>query len=68
MYITRKSPLSGRTHTVDIPTSTSAIAAWKEGMLAQDAFPTLNSDQREFIMTGITAAEWDTYFPGESDE
>jgi hypothetical protein len=40
---------------------------WAEdGELIQDAFPGLNSDQREFIQTGITIEEWDEIF-GEED-
>ena len=43
------------------------IAAWKNGLYAQDAFPELDADQREFIMTGYTPAEWDKLF-GEVEE
>ncbi|WP_396189902.1 hypothetical protein [Flavobacterium sp.] len=28
----------------------------------QDAFPHLSADDREFIMTGITAEEWNELF------
>ena len=40
---------------------------WKNGMLIQEAFPMLNSDEREFIMTGITPEEWNNAF-GTCDE
>jgi hypothetical protein len=30
-----------------------------KGNLIQDAFPFLNADEREFIMTGTTKTEWD---------
>jgi hypothetical protein len=36
--------------------------AWKGGALAQDAFPQLDADGREFLMTGITPAEWNEAF------
>lgn len=41
---------------------------WREaGMNIQDAFPMLNADQREFLMTGLTPEEWDAIF-GEEEE
>jgi hypothetical protein len=44
---------------------TSSFNAWKSGMLIQEAFPTLNAEQREFLMTGITPDEWTRAFDGE---
>jgi len=38
-------------------------AKHKDGVLIQHAFPTLNADQREFLMTGATPGEWDSVFP-----
>lgn len=38
-----------------------------EGYLIQRAFPYLTDDEREFILTGMTASEWDELF-GEDDE
>lgn len=35
---------------------------WNAGLLIQDAFPTLNADEREFIKTGITPEEWKAAF------
>ena len=33
---------------------------WKyDGLLIQNAFPMLNEDQREFLLTGMTADEWE---------
>jgi len=36
--------------------------AHDRGVLIQDAFPRLDADQREFLMTGITPDEWDRIF------
>ena len=36
------------------------LALWQDGMLIQDAFPMLNRDEREFIMTGLTPEIWDS--------
>jgi hypothetical protein len=38
------------------------IKAWKSGMLIQDAMPRLNTDEREFMMSGITAEEWEKHY------
>ena len=31
---------------------------WKKGALIQNAFPMLNADEREFLMTGMTPDDW----------
>jgi hypothetical protein len=46
----------------DIPVTQEQLDAWARGMLIQQAMPDLTPDQREFIMTGITPAEWDETF------
>jgi hypothetical protein len=37
-------------------------------MLIQDAMPHLDKEEREFIMTGYTPADWRAIFPPEEDE
>jgi len=62
---TRLSIFTGASHTVALPLSTpefeAAYTQWKAGMLIQEAFPTLDSSQREFLMTGATPEEWDNF-------
>jgi len=71
--ITNYSPLTGKLHEMTIPMSreqfTAAFKRWQgdRSLMIQDAFPTLNADQREFIMTGITPEEWDAAF-GEKED
>jgi len=67
MRITRKSTLTGITHTLEIPVTQAQLTKWKEGSFIQDAMPNLSEDDREFIMTGITAAEWDAAFSEEKE-
>jgi hypothetical protein len=62
MLIERESPLSGNKNTLDIPVTLAQIAAWKGGELIQRAMPNLSADEREFLMTGITADEWENTF------
>ena len=39
----------------------TALIAWRTSNgKVQDHFPTLNADEREFLMTGITDSEWDS--------
>jgi hypothetical protein len=63
MLFTRTSPVSRKTHTKDIPCTDEQVFRWVNGELIQKAFPHLSADDREFIMTGITAEEWECLFP-----
>ena len=60
--ITKASILSGKENTISIDMTQEAFDEshnlWKSGMLIQKAFPNLDADEREFLMTGITADEW----------
>jgi hypothetical protein len=67
MLVTRKSMLSGIERTLDLPITQSQIDAWEGGELAQKAFSNLSDNDREFIMTGVTAEEWDAVFEDIDD-
>lgn len=62
MKITKKSQISGEVTTMDLPITQAQIDAWSDGALAQEAFPDLTADQREFLISGITPEEWDMIF------
>ena len=62
MLIAKTSSLTSRTHEMEIDVSDKQIALWMEGALIQDVMPNLSPDEREFLMTGITPAEWDEAF------
>jgi hypothetical protein len=62
MLIKRTCPLSGIEKTLDIPVTQEQINAWASGMLIQKAMPHLTADEREFILTGLTADAWDALF------
>lgn len=49
---------SGIQRTLDLSITEAQLDAWTSGTLCQSAFPQLAADEREFIMTGITADEW----------
>ena len=62
MLITRTSPFSNKTNIMEIGVTEEQIALWESGVLIQNAMPNLSADEREFIKTGITPAEWDSAF------
>ena len=62
MKITKVSILSKIERSIDLDVTAEEIKAWKAGMLIQDAMPRLNENEREFIMTGITAEEWEKQY------
>ena len=68
MKITRTSVQSGITRTIDLPVTEEQIKRWEDGEHIQNVMPELSADQREFLITGITAEEWDELFPPEEDE
>lgn len=67
MIITRRSPISKKVHTMNLPVTYEQVDVYMSGASIQEAFPHLTPDEREFIKTGITAEEWNAMF-GEDDE
>lgn len=67
MEITRTSPISGVTRTLNFNVSDDEVLVYMSGAPVQDAFPNLSSDEREFILTGITPEEWDAMFSGDKE-
>ena len=65
MLITRKSRISGKVHTQEMDVTPEQIARFESGVFVQDAFPHLNADDREFMLSGITAKEWKDTFGTE---
>ncbi len=59
MLITRQSLMTGIIRSLEIPVSVEQLDAWQAGSNIQDAMPELDATLREFVMTGITAEEWD---------
>lgn len=59
MRIYRTSDLTGKTTMREIDVTDQQLLDWEGGTRIQDAMPHLSTDDREFIMTGITPEEWD---------
>lgn len=68
MKITRTSQFSGKENTLDLNITPEAYNAWLTAgpdspvRFVQDAFPHLTDDEREFLITGVTATEWQEMF------
>lgn len=70
MKIGRISAFTGARHTMELNIDPKAYDLWArgEGPLIQDAFPNLTAGEREFLMTGVTPAEWANLFGAEQEE
>jgi hypothetical protein len=63
LRITRKSDVSGKDNTLDLPVTEDQLRNWlgtpdRPGQLIQHVMPHLNLDQREFLISGCTPEEW----------
>ena len=60
--VKRVSPLSGQTNSMYLDISAEQIEEWNkppsQRRYIQEIFPNLTQDEREFIMTGYTSADW----------
>lgn len=71
MKVTRKHPFTGEENTLDLPITRADYFAWTNASgesrmrFAQNAFPHLSADQREFLVSGILPGEFDALFPEE---
>lgn len=70
VLVSRISNFSGKMNQMEIPLKpiefTTLFSMWKDkGLTIQDVFVTLNEDQREFLVSGMTPDEWDACFPDE---
>jgi hypothetical protein len=60
MLISRISPLTGQTNQLNLPVTIQQLLAWEKGGLIQNVMPNLSDDEREFLLTGLTSADWET--------
>ena len=65
MEITRTSMYSGITRSRLLDITEEQLAAYRDGVLIQNAFPHLSDEDREFFLTGITRNEWIEMFSEE---
>lgn len=65
LTVTRTSRLTGIERSRSLPITQAQLDQWASGDLIQNVFPDLSLDDREFIMTGVTADEWDKFMGDE---
>ena len=68
MFITRQSPLTGKVKVMQIDVTLAQLCSWRAGTLAQDAFPDLSADDREFIISGLTPEDWKALYGDQEEE
>jgi len=63
MLITKTSRISGTFSTMELDITSEQFARIESGIeLIQNIVPHLSSDEREFLITGITPDEWNKLF------
>lgn len=72
MEVTRISPRTGISTTLDLPVTPAQLAEFAlpvgQRRYVHEIFPECNASQREFLMTGYTDADWDAMFPEEEED
>lgn len=67
--VERKCPFTGQMNQMELSLThreySMGMAMWQKGEYIQRAFPTLNAEQREFVMSGITPEKWAEIFGDE---
>ena len=63
MQVTKQSRISGKISTMNLDITSEQLDRVNLGIeLIQNIVPHLSSDEREFLITGITPEEWDKLF------
>lgn len=66
--ISVKSLFSGKWTQQRLPLIEDQWKRWQGGEYIQRAMPNLTPDQREFLLTGATAEEWNNAFGDDEDD
>ena len=69
IQVTRQSIITRKMNTMELPISQEHLDIYDTvgDILVQDAFPNLNAEQREFLISGITPQEWNKYIGDFND-
>lgn len=68
MQIKRISPLTGKENVMDLDVTEEQLAAWRSGALIQNVMPRLKAYEREFLISGLTRADWDSLWEEEDED
>jgi len=68
MKVTRISPLTHRETTLELDVTPEQLQRIRDRQeLIQNIVPQLGPAEREFLLTGYTAEDWDAMFPEEDE-
>lgn len=62
MIISKRSIISGKVNEMDLPVTFDQVVAWESGGLIQNVMPNLSDTQREFLITGMSEEEQDSFY------
>ena len=62
MLVRKVSILSGVERVREMDVTQEQLERWASGEKIQNVFPHLSTDDREFIMTGVTGEEWEEFW------
>lgn len=62
MIIAKRSTITGIAHFAELAITKEQVNNFTKGAKVQHAFPNLNIDEREFILSGIVPEEWNATF------
>ena len=70
IQVTRQSVITKKMNTMELPISQEHLDIYDTvgDILVQDAFPNLDKEQREFLISGITPDEWNKHLGDYNDE
>lgn len=66
--VVRKCPFTGELKTRELDVTHEELHAWRSGRLIQDALPRLNTEEREFVLTGIDGDAWERHVASGDDQ
>ena len=67
MIIKRRSIISGVVNEMDLPVTEDQVIAWESGGLIQNVMPHLSDTQREFLISGMSEEEQDSFYSQYED-
>jgi hypothetical protein len=67
LVVERTSPMSGKTRVKRFPVTKKNWEDFQSGALIQNALPHLSTNDREFILTGLTPEEFDEIWNNENE-
>lgn len=59
MLISKQNLITGEINVMDLPVTLEQVKLYEDGALVQNAFPHLDADQREFLISGILPGDFE---------